>query len=90
MANRRGLSLSKTKGRRRVSKKPRFVAEVAIRPRSESGEGEIVGTAKIEKLPGGALIAHIDMAGKSADILRRGFSLGTVTMTEIEEGDETS
>jgi hypothetical protein len=62
-------------------KKPKFVTEVPITSHPQDG-GEIVGTAKIEQLPGKAYIAHIDASGMSADILRRGFSLGSFTIVE--------
>lgn len=67
-------------------RKPKFVAQVPVREHGESGEGVIVGTAKIEKLSSGALIAHIDASKMSADFLRRGFSLDP--MPEIAEPEK--
>ncbi|QEQ93930.1 hypothetical protein SEA_KARDASHIAN_65 [Streptomyces phage Kardashian] len=62
-------------------KKPEFIGDVPVTGHGEF-EGEVVGSAKIEKMPGGSLIAHIDASGMSADILRRGFTLGSIIVSE--------
>lgn len=62
-------------------KKPKFVAEVPITGHLEE-DGKVVGIAKIEQMPGGNLIAHIDASGMSAETFRRGFSLGSFTVPE--------
>lgn len=81
----RRLSLKRLKGKQRMApRKPIFVGQASIRGRGGSGEGVIVGTAKIEKLSSGALIAHVDASGMSAEFLRRGFSLEPVTESEKE------
>lgn len=73
---------------RMAPKKPKFVGEVPVINRLGGGEeGQVVGTARIEDLHG-TQIVHIDMAGKSADILRRGFSLGEFTESEGESEDD--
>jgi hypothetical protein len=62
-----------------------WIGEVPVTERRPGGEGDVVGVAKVEKLRSGALIHHIDLSGKSADILRRGFSLGELPRDEEEE-----
>ena len=60
-------------------RKPKFVAEVPLINRLDGHpeQGEVIGTAKIEQLPGGNCVAHIDAPGMTADRLRRGFTLGS-------------
>jgi hypothetical protein len=72
-------------GRKRVARKPKFVAEVPLTGHLEE-DGKIVGSAKIEQLPGGNFIAHVDASGMTAETLRRGFSLGKFSI--IEEKDD--
>lgn len=62
-------------------KKPNFVAEVPLLGHREE-DGKIVGSARIEKMPGGSLVVHIDGSGMSAETFRRGFSLGSFTVPE--------
>lgn len=86
MTDRQGLSRTVTiRGRRKVPRKPKFVAKAAVRSRSEDGEGEIVGTAQIEKLSSGTLVVHLDASGMSPDILRRGFSLDAFSVPEEKD-----
>lgn len=63
-------------------RKPKFVAVVAV---TDSPKGEVIGTAKIEEMPGGKEIIHIDASTMPADTLIRGFSLGEIQGRE--EGD---
>jgi hypothetical protein len=70
--------------RKRVVRKPKFVAEVALTGHLED-DGKIVGSARIEQMPGGNLIAHVDASGMSAETLRRGFSLGSFTVPEDKD-----
>lgn len=65
-------------------KEPKFIGEVPVVNRLEGSESErqVVGTAKLEELPGGNVVAHIDMSGETAEILRRGFSFGAVSLDE--------
>ena len=51
--------------------------------------GDLVGTAKAELLHG-KVIVHINMEGRSAEILRRGFSLGSFSIAEPENGCDSS
>jgi hypothetical protein len=82
----RRLSLKRFKDKKRMApKKPIFIGVVELTSPNETGEGEIVGSAKIEKLPGGALIAHIDARNMPAEILRRGFSMGPIPAAKTEE-----
>lgn len=69
-------------------KKPKFVAEVPLVNRLDGHpeEGEVVGMARIEQLPGGNCIAHIDASGMTADTLRRGFSIGDFSIAEEDDG----
>jgi hypothetical protein len=62
-----------------------WIGEVPVIERRPGREGDVIGVAKVEKLRSGALIHHIDLSGKSADILRRGFSLGELPKVEEEE-----
>lgn len=68
-------------------KKPKFIAEVPLINRLDGSpeEGMVVGTARIEQLPGGAIIAHIDASGMTADMLRRGFSIGDFSIPEEDD-----
>jgi hypothetical protein len=75
MKNRR-LLRSNHKGRRMTPRKPKFVAEVTVTAGPIRDTGEVIGTAKIEKMSGGVFIAHIDASNMSAEMLRRGFTLG--------------
>lgn len=69
----------------KLVKAARIIGEVPVVIREEGLHlGEVVGTAKLEKYPSGYVIAVYDMHHQGADILRRGFSLGSV----IEEDDE--
>lgn len=54
-----------------------------------NAQGEIVGTARAEVLSG-RVIVHIDMEGRPAEILRRGFSLGSFSIAEPENGCDSS
>lgn len=82
----RRLSLKRFKDKKRMApKKPIFIGVVELTSPGETGEGEIVGSAKIEKLPGGALIAHIDARNMPAEILRRGFSIGPILKEEEKD-----
>lgn len=67
-------------------KKPKFVAEV---PFTVNPGSEVVGTAKIEQLPGGNCIAHIDATGLTPEMLRRGFSLGDFDAPEEDHAPIT-
>lgn len=46
-------------------------------------EGKVIGTAKIEKL-GNSTVVHIDGNTISGEVLRRGFSLDSVSFIEDE------
>lgn len=78
--NRCSLVRTSHKKRRMVPRKPIFVGEVAV-----CDEDKVVTTARVEKLPAGSLIVHIDAAELSADILRRGFSFGKMEETSEED-----
>lgn len=66
-----------------------IVGEVPVVIREEGSHlGEVVGSAKLEKYPSGYVIAVYDMNHRGADILRRGFSLGSVSISE-EDGEKT-
>lgn len=62
-----------------------WIGEVPVTERDPEGRGDVVGVAKVEKLKSGALVHHIDLMGKSVDILRRGFSLGELPKNEVGE-----
>lgn len=79
------LVRSKPKGKRMTLKKTNFVAEVVLTGHHEEGD-KVVGSAKIEQLPGGHFIAHINASGMTAETLRRGFSLGPFTVAEENDG----
>lgn len=80
-------------------RKPKFVAEVPVINRIDgsSEEGKVIGTAKIEQLPGGNCVAHIDASGMTPEMLRRGFSLGDfdepqdehLTMIQLQKRPKT-
>jgi hypothetical protein len=72
-----------TRGKRVTPKKPKFVAEVSITGHHED-EGRIVGRAKIEQLPGGNCVVHIDASEMTAETLRRGFSIGSFSVPDEE------
>lgn len=64
---------------------PKFIGTAKmINPQNET---EVVGTAQLEELPGGNIIAHVNMTGESAEILHRGFSFGSF---EIKDDDAQS
>lgn len=65
-------------------REPKFVGTVPLINRLDGSEeeGEVVGTAKLEELPGGNVIAHMNMSGQTAEILRRGFSFGSFSIAE--------
>jgi len=58
-------------------RKPNIVGESPI----ENAHGEVVGTAKVEKLPNGSIVAHVD-ASDNPDILWDGFRLGAIRFYE--------
>lgn len=62
-----------------VLEKLNWIGEVPVTCR-----GEVIAVAKVEKLRSGAELFHIDLSGKSADILRRGFSMGDLPANEEE------
>jgi hypothetical protein len=62
-------------------RKPKFVAEVPV---TVNFDDKVIGTAKIEQLPGGNCVAHIDASGMTPEMLRRGFSLGSFVEPETE------
>ena len=68
-------------------RKPKLIGEVPIvnRLRGTSEEGKIVGKGIVEQLPSGDLMVNMDLSGETADILRRGFSLGDVSLYNQEE-----
>ena len=80
-------------------RKPKFVAEVPLINRLDGHpeQGEVIGTAKIEQLPGGNCVAHIDASGMTPEMLRRGFSLGDfdvppdehLTMIQLQKRPKT-
>lgn len=51
-------------------RKTHFVGEL---PYKDKSGGKVIGKAKIEKTRSGGEVVHIDMTGKTADILLRGF-----------------
>jgi hypothetical protein len=53
-------------------------------------EGKVIGTAKIERLPGGRLVANIDASGMSVESFHRGFSFRDVDHLSIAPVDEGS
>lgn len=59
-------------------RKAKWVGEVPliIRIEGSEGEGRVIGTARMERLPDGNIVAHIDAGGMTAEMLRRGFSIG--------------
>lgn len=72
--------------KRMTPKPPKIVGEVPVMNRIEGSdeEGEVVGTAQVELL-GGKLIFHMDMGGQTADILRRGFSMGSFSIADVPD-----
>lgn len=70
-----------------VLEKLNWIGEVPVTERHPEGKGDVVAVAKVEKLKSGALAYHIDLTGKDAEILRRGFSLGELPVTEEDEGE---
>lgn len=65
-----------------VLEKLNWIGEVPVTERHPEGKGDAVAVAKVEKLKSGALVHHIDLSGKSVEILRRGFSLGELGKEE--------
>lgn len=65
-------------------RKNKFIGEVPIVNRLEGTdeEGQVVGRGIVERLPNGGQVIHMDLSGKTADILRRGFSLGDISLYE--------
>lgn len=72
---------------RLAPKKPKFVGEVPVVNRLDGHpeEGEVVGTAKLERLSGGNIVVHIDGSTMTGEMLRRGFSLGSYSIAEDED-----
>lgn len=68
-------------------KNANFIGQVPVINRLPGGEGESIGEARVEKLKSGALVFHINLSGKGLEDLRRGFSLGDLSIAE-EEKDE--
>ncbi|AOZ64934.1 hypothetical protein SEA_OLYMPICHELADO_69 [Streptomyces phage OlympicHelado] len=68
-------------------RKTKIIGEIPIINRLEGTEeeGQVVGTGIVEELPSGDQIVHMNLQGKTADILRRGFSLGHVSLYHTEE-----
>jgi hypothetical protein len=68
-------------------RRTKIVGEIPIINRLEGTEeeGQVVGTGIVEELPCGDQIVHMNLRGKTADILRRGFSLGDVSLYQSEE-----
>lgn len=68
-------------------RKTKIIGEIPIINRLEGTEeeGQVVGTGIVEELPSGDQIVHMDLSGKTADILRRGFSLGDISLYQPEE-----
>jgi hypothetical protein len=69
------------KGRRMTPRRPRFVAVVPV---ISNPKGEVIGSAKIEKMHGKEIV-HIDAGTMPADTLLRGFSLGEIPAKEGSE-----
>ncbi|QEQ93560.1 hypothetical protein SEA_GIRLPOWER_61 [Streptomyces phage GirlPower] len=64
-------------------RKTKIIGEIPIINRLEgTEEGQVVGKGIVEELPSGDQIVHMDLSGKTADILRRGFSLGDISLYE--------
>lgn len=76
--------VSLIKETRLLPKEANFVGEVPVVNRLEGSEeeGRVIGTARIERLDGGNLIAHVDASGMTGEILRRGFSIGSFSFLE--------
>lgn len=72
---------------RMTPKQPKFIGEVPFRNRLDGHpeEGEIVGTAQVEDLSG-RVIVHIDGSTITGETLRRGFSLGSFSIVEDDDG----
>ncbi|AOZ65020.1 hypothetical protein SEA_MAYA_67 [Streptomyces phage Maya] len=68
-------------------RKTKIIGEIPIINRLEGTEeeGQVVGKGIVEELPSGDQIVHMDLSGKTADILRRGFSLGDISLYQTEE-----
>lgn len=58
-------------------KEPEFVGEVPLMDRREGSltEDQKIGTARVERLSNGDVIAHIDGSQMTGEMLRRGFSI---------------
>ena len=61
-------------------RKTNFVGEVSYKDKSD---GKVIGKARIEKTRSGGEVHHIDMTGKTADILLRGFKFADETEKEL-------
>lgn len=74
---------------RMAPKKPKFVGEAPVVNRLDGHpeEGEVVGTAKLEKLPGGNIVVHVDGNTITGEMLRRGFSFGSFSIKDDEVDD---
>lgn len=70
-------------------RRTKIIGEIPIINRLEGSEeeGQVIGRGIVEELPSGDQIVHMDLSGKTADILRRGFSLGDVSLYQPEEGE---
>jgi hypothetical protein len=70
-------------------KKAEFVGEVPVINRLEGhpAEGQTIGTARVEKMPSGDLMVHIDASGMTGEMLRRGFAMGSFSIAHKELSD---
>ncbi|QAY17185.1 hypothetical protein SEA_MADAMATO_67 [Streptomyces phage Madamato] len=67
---------------------PNFIGEVPVRNRIEGSaeEGEIIGTAKVEKTKSGSFVYHMTLEGQTARDIQQGYSFGSFSIAE--EPDE--
>lgn len=61
----------------------KFVGEIPV---TDKPGGKVVGVAKIEKLKSGALIAHVEMSPENIDLIATGFSFGSLSIAEDDDG----
>lgn len=60
---------------------PNFVGEVPV---TDKPGGSIIGTAKMEKLRSGAIVAHVDLFPEHRDFMGVGFKIGDFSLAEGE------
>lgn len=64
-----------------------IVGEVPV---TDKQGGNVIGTAKMEKLKGGNIVAHVELSPEHSHLIAVGFRLGEFSIVEDDEDDSTS